>query len=205
MTAMILDQNLERQLIEQRRAWGADKHDEVWEGVYMMAPLPNDEHQELVFELTFILGAGLGRGRSARVRPGVNLAPLDAGKWEHDYRAPDVAVFLADTKAECRDTHWRGPADFLVEITSPGDRTREKLPFYSKLGVVELLIVEREGWRLELYRHDGRELTLAGISSLEKPDVLDSRRLPFTFQLVPGERRPAIRAVHVESGRTWEA
>ena len=61
--------------------------------------------------------AGLGK-----VFPGVNLAASDED-WTHDYRAPDVVVFLASGTAENRDTYWRGAADFVIEITSPGDRT----------------------------------------------------------------------------------
>jgi hypothetical protein len=44
MSALILDPGLVEQMIEQRRAWGADKHDEMWDGVYVMTPLPNNEH-----------------------------------------------------------------------------------------------------------------------------------------------------------------
>ena len=71
--------------------------------------------------------------------PGVNLSDRDEG-WEQNFREPDVAVFLRDGKAINCGTHWQGAADFLVEIISPGERTREKIPFYSSLGVVELLV-----------------------------------------------------------------
>jgi hypothetical protein len=40
-------------------------------------------------------------------------------------------VFLAEGKAVYCGTHWRGAADFLVEIISHGERTRDKIPFYS--------------------------------------------------------------------------
>jgi hypothetical protein len=30
---------------------GADRHDEVWDNVFMMAPMPNHEHQLLIFEV----------------------------------------------------------------------------------------------------------------------------------------------------------
>jgi len=60
----------------------------------------------------------IGWPGQGKVRAGVNLAGFQQN-WEHDYRIPDVAVFLRDTGAENCDTHWRGPADFLVEITTP--------------------------------------------------------------------------------------
>lgn len=203
MTVLLTDPALERRLIGQRQAAGGDRYDEVWEGVYMVTPLPDDEHQELVFEFSFVLGLAIARQRLGRVRPGVNLSDR-ADDWQEDYRAPDVAVFLRDGTAENLGTHWRGPADFLIEIVSPGDHTREKIPFYSKLGVVELLIVERDPWRLELYRHDGSGLREVGRSELPRGEALPSHRLPLAFRLIPGEPRPQIEVVHSETGERWE-
>ena len=117
-------------------ARGADHFDEVWEGVYVMAPAPNDEHQDIATRLArplleVVEDAGLGEFGS-----GINLAS-DPGDWEHDYRIPDVAVFLNDSPAVCHETFWSGPPDFLVEIVSPWDKTRDKLGFYSKIGTRE--------------------------------------------------------------------
>ena len=53
--------------------------------------------------------------------------------WERDYRATDVVAFLNSTAAVNHNTFWTGAADFVVEITSPGDRTYERIPFYSRL------------------------------------------------------------------------
>jgi hypothetical protein len=39
MAMMINDASLERDLIALREATGADRYDEVWEGMYMMSPL----------------------------------------------------------------------------------------------------------------------------------------------------------------------
>ncbi len=203
MAILLTDPTLEQQLIEQRQAAGADRYDEVWEGVYMMAPLPSDEHQELVFEFSVALGLPIAKQGLGCVRPGVNLS--DRGDdWQNDYRAPDLAVFLDDGRAENLGTHWRGPADFLIEIVSPHDRTRQKLPFYSRLGVVELLIVERDPWRLELFRHDGAELREVGRSELPRGETLASRRLPLTFRLTAGRPRPKIEVLHARSGERWE-
>ena len=40
--------------------------------------------------------------------------------------------------AENHDAFWTGAADFIIEITSPRDRTYEKIPFYSRIGVREV-------------------------------------------------------------------
>ena len=83
-------------------------------------------------------------------------------------------MILASSKAEDRDTYWRGAADFVIEITSPGDRTHEKLPFYSRLGVREVLIVNRQSWTLELYRQQAGGLEKVGQSALPGSEVLAS-------------------------------
>lgn len=43
MATMIHDRLLEERLHNERAATGADRYDEIWEGVYMMAPMPNNE------------------------------------------------------------------------------------------------------------------------------------------------------------------
>ncbi len=202
MATLITDSTLEERLRDERRAAGADHHDEVWEGVYVISPLPNNEHQDIVTELAAVLVEAVRRPGLGRALAGVNLAGFQ-DDWEHDYRAPDVVVFLQNTAAENRDTHWRGAADFVVEVASPGDLTREKIPVYSRISVRELLIVERQPWGLELYCRQEGALVRVGESTLPSREVVASRVLPLEFQLVPGSSRPQIRVVHVESRREW--
>ncbi len=143
MAMYIENPELEEDLKSRRQAWGADGHDEVWEGVYFMSPLADNDHQDWVYEFSTVLGEAVKKRGLGKVYPGVNLAG-SAENWEYDYRVPDVAVFLNDTAAENHDTFWTGAADFLVEITSPRDRAYDKLPFYSRLGVREVLILNRQ-------------------------------------------------------------
>jgi Uma2 family endonuclease len=202
MATLVTDPRLEERLLEQRRAWGADKFDEVWEGVYLMAPLPNNEHQSIAFHLGCLLDEALGESQEIQVLVGVNLAG-PSEDWEQDFRCPDVAVFLKDTQAENFETHWRGAADFLVEITSPGDRTYEKVPFYDRIGVHELLIVNREQWILELYQRRAGRLSKTAQSQLPESGVLAAGKVPLTFRLIPGKKRPAIEVARPGGGRTW--
>jgi Uma2 family endonuclease len=202
MATMILDPLLAEQLREQRRAWGADKFDEVWEGVYMMAPLANDEHQALAADFCAILKDALGWSGKAKIYPGVNLAAT-TGLWTENYRCPDVAVFLRETKAENRDTHWVGPADFLIEITSPGDRTHDKIAFYDQIGVEELLIVNRDVWALEFYQREGGRMQKTAQSQSTDSTLLISRKVPLSFRLLPGEKRPVIEVAHMASDKKW--
>ena len=54
MAILVTDPDLEQRLRVQRAAMGADRYDEVWDGTYMMAPMPNDEHQNVVPRLSAI-------------------------------------------------------------------------------------------------------------------------------------------------------
>jgi len=204
MATLVTDPRLEERLKQQRRASGADRYDEVWEGVYMMAPLPNNEHRQMVLRLAMVLEEVVGLGGAGEVYPGVNLAgPGD--DWEHDFRVPDLAVFLRGGAAEDCGTHWRGPADFLVEITSPGDQTREKFPFYDRIEVAELLLIDRDPWTLELFRRREGRLTKVGQSCLPFGDMLASQSLGLAFQLIASHPRPRIQVIHPATGRRWLA
>jgi Uma2 family endonuclease len=202
MATLVLDRRLAEELREQRVAAGSDRWDEVWEGTYMMTPLPNIEHQELVSGFVSVIRDALGHGR-AIVLPGTNVSDRETG-WEHNYRCPDVAVYFADNPAINCDTHWRGGPDFAVEIVSDDDRSREKLPFYASVGTREILIVDRDPWGLELLRLKDGRLISVGISTSNSPQIIESQTLPLSFCLTDVDDRPAIKAVHLLDGRSWD-
>ena len=181
---------------------GADHHDEVWNGEYFMPPLPNNEHQGLVTQLVTILQIVIGWSGLGQVFPGVNVTDRDKG-WKKNFRAPDVVVFLKSTRALSRLTNWLGGPDFLIEIMSPGDRSRRKLAFYGKVGVREVLLVDRHPWKLELYRLQGNKLILVGQSTVAKAGSLTSEVVPLSFRLLAGDDRPLIEVVHNDGVQTW--
>lgn len=199
---LVLDEHVSEELIRDRQARGIDQHDEVWEGVYVMSPIADDEHQGLVSGFDAVFGFLLGLTGRAKVRPGVNLSDCK-DDWKQNFRVPDVVVYLNETRAECFGTFWKGGPDFAVEVVSKQDRTREKLDFCAKVGVRELLIVDRDPWQLELMRLDGGVLQSAGTSTVENSDTLASEVIPFTFRLEQGDARPAIAIGHTEIGQSW--
>jgi Uma2 family endonuclease len=203
MPTLVIDPSMSARLIAQRHANNADLFDEVWEGVYVMAPAPNDEHQSLATRLARVLVEAVEDAGLGKVRVTINLA-AKVDKWEFDYRVPDLAVFLAGSAAVCHGAFWTGGPDFVVEITSPYDRTREKIEFYEKIGVRELLIVDRDPWRLELMRLSGGKLIPAGASMLDAPLPLMSETTLLDFRLTQGEERPEIAVAH-RDGRAWIA
>ena len=204
MATLIADPGVEQRLIAERRARGADRKDEVWDGVYIVMPDPNVEHQRLVMRLGVVFSEVVNPPAGGDVFPGLNLSDR-AEDWKENYRCPDVAVFLSGNTAQVFEAHICGPADFLVEIVSPNDKTREKFDFYGGLGVRELLVIDRQPWSLELYRLRGNELVPAGRSSVSQSDVVASVVLPLSFQLFPAQPRPEIRIAEIGGVRTWIA
>ncbi len=204
MEMIVLDPFEQTHLIQQREQTGSDRFDEVWEGVYVVSPLPNDEHQDIVGGLYYAFKATIGLTGLGLVRPGVNVSDR-VEQWEHNYRGPDVAIFLNGTTARNHGTHWVGGPDFVVEVVSQYDQSRQKLDFYARIGVRELLLVDRYPWSLELYRLVAGVLALVGKSDLSNPAALSSEVLPLSFRLVAGEDRPRIEVKHADGVQSWSA
>ncbi len=99
MTALIADPGVAERLIAERRARGWDRKDEVWDGVYIIMPDPNVEHQLLVMRLGVAFSAAINVPAGGTVFPGLNLSDR-VTDWKHNFRCPDVAVFLAGNSAQ---------------------------------------------------------------------------------------------------------
>jgi Uma2 family endonuclease len=202
MATLIRERSVEARVRAERKAQGLDRWDEVWEGVYVMPPYPNIEHQFLQTRLATILDLVIGLRGSGQVLAGANVSDR-VENWTHNYRCPDVTVFVTGTRAENHGTFWFGGPDFAIEIVSPDDASRDKLDFYASVGVRELLVVDREPWQIELYRLAGRTLVEIGRSTDLNSAVLRSEVVPLSFRLVAGGARAAIEVVHHDGVQRW--
>src|SRR4051794_39484833 len=186
MKLVILEPSLRKEILRERRRYGADRFDEVWNGVYVMSPIADNQHQLLAYKLTAAIEQAIGDPTIATVYPAINVSDQQEN-WKQNYRCPDAAVFVPGNPAQDRGTHWFGGPDFALEVVSQYDRSRRKMGFYAGVGVRELLLVDRFPWALELYRLQDNVLALTGRSDLEKSEVLSSEVLPVSFRLLPGE------------------
>jgi Uma2 family endonuclease len=199
----IFDADLCRDLIRRRQALGIDKHDEVWEGVYLVPPLANNAHQDVVSFLAVILFNVISLEGLGRVQAGANVSDRQDG-WEHNFRAPDVVVVLQSGRAVDCLTHWCGGPDFLIEVASPGDETEEKIPFYAQLQVRELLIVDRDTREPRLYRHDGQQLALVPLSTFRRKPWLVSAVVPLAYRRIDSPNGPRLGIRRTDGKRgTW--
>ena len=120
------------ELLERRRRSGLDRLDEVWEGVRHMVPAPSGEHAYVAQQLAVLLDRPC---RDAGLVPAIG--EFNLGESEHDYRVPDGGVHSAIPRGI-----WFPTAMIVVEIVSPGDESWEKLPFYARHRVNEVLILD---------------------------------------------------------------
>jgi hypothetical protein len=119
-------------LLERRRQAGADRLDEVWQGVHHMVPGPSIEHAHATQQLAEVLGP---LARAAGLRP--TMSEFNLGESEHDFRVPDGGLHRPGAAGV-----WHGTAAAVVEILSPDDETWQKLPFYAAHDVDEVVIVD---------------------------------------------------------------
>jgi Uma2 family endonuclease len=133
-----------------RKRTGADRWDEMWDGVLHMPPMPNRDHQDLGGELETWLRLHWARPNKAKVYHEINVAA--PGGWpDENYRIPDLVLLTPERFHIDRNEYFEGAPDVVVEIYSPGDETYEKLPFYRDLGVPEVWIIHRDTKEPEVY------------------------------------------------------
>lgn len=201
---LVTDPVLAKKLITDRKRTGSDRYDEVWEGTYVMNPLPGLQHQRIATKLASILIEALDGDPDECVFAGANVSDR-VDDWRLNYRGPDVAVYLPENAAVECEAHWCGGPDLAVEIGSPGDRSREKIAFYSKIGTRELWLLERSPWLLEQFTLQDGQLVTRGRSTCDQPVALASAVLPLTFRLIGGTRRPRIEVNSTTDSRRWLA
>jgi Uma2 family endonuclease len=119
-------------LLERRRKAGVDRLDEVWEGVLHIVRAPSLEHARISQQLAELLGP-LARAAGLLAA----MAEFNLGESEDDFRVPDGGLHRPGAAGV-----WHRTAAMAVEILSPDDESREKLPFYAEHGVDEVLLVD---------------------------------------------------------------
>jgi Uma2 family endonuclease len=117
-------------LLAERERSGADRRDEVWEGVLHMSPPASSAHEQLVHDLHVLLDAPT-RAAGLKITGSVAIGVQD------DYRVPDLALHRPPLASQ-----WHPSAAVVVEVISPGDESRQKLGFYAARGVEELVLVD---------------------------------------------------------------
>jgi Uma2 family endonuclease len=129
-------------ILEWRKRTGADRRDEMWEGVLHLGPTPNRDHQKFEWSLETYLELRWARPGNGKVVHELNLA--SPGGWPRNYRIPDLMLLKSDRFSVDKNEYFEGAPNVVVEIRSPDDESEEKLPFYLNLGVPEAWMIDRD-------------------------------------------------------------
>jgi Uma2 family endonuclease len=200
---LIYDDHLCSGLIRDRLKRGIDRHDKVWDGVYVIPPTPTLPQQRLVTSLSVILAKEIKLPDEGRVLPAVVVSDRRTG-WKTNYRIPDIVVVLPHSRAVDCKSHFFGGPDFLVEVDSREGEVEEKLPFYGHIGVRELLRIDRETRRLRIYRNNGDKLGLISESVKPGKKRLQSNVLPLAFRWKGTDAEPRTEVTRTDGERgTW--
>ncbi len=202
MELVLTERSTIRRIIRRRRRLGLDHKDEVWNRKYIVMPDPDNVHQRLVGFLVTVCQIVIDWTNLGRSFPGSNISDREE-KWTHNYRVPDVTVFLNGNPAQDRDTHWFGGPDLAVEIVSDNDKSRKKLNFYAGVCTRELLIVDRDPWQIELFRLQAGELISVGTATAAEDKLLISEVIPLRFRLIAGTPRPQLEVLHSDGIQRW--
>ena len=119
-------------LIEKRRRLGLDGHDEVWDGVYVMAPHAHSDHGIVQDE---VQGALFSRAKAAGLIPG---SSFNVGEPDN-FRVPDGGYHR-----QRPGTLYVPTAAMVLEVLSPDDETFAKFDFYAAHEVEEILVADPE-------------------------------------------------------------
>jgi Uma2 family endonuclease len=182
-------------LVEERRRLDIGRLDECWEGVWHLTD-PTRRHQEiagLIYSIHLQVLRDPGNGE-ALISINVTDREYD---WIENHRCPDGTVILAVNPGRWigeNEVAFLGGPDLVVEVKSPGDKTHEKLPFHDSLGVREVLIVDQETGRPEIWRE--------GKLHAERPgEPLRSEVTGLEYSQGPGG---TLLVRDPRSGRTWK-
>jgi Uma2 family endonuclease len=151
---------------------------ELIDGEHYVTPSPATAHQRLVRELLVALHSHCRATGIAEVF----AAPFDVVLSDVDVVEPDLILVLRDQASIVTHAHIRGTPALVVEILSPGTRSRDrgiKLRAYERHGVLEYWIIDPDSRRIEIWRRTdtGTLATAAGLSA-SAADVLTSPLLP---------------------------
>ncbi|HYG73558.1 MAG TPA: Uma2 family endonuclease [Planctomycetota bacterium] len=121
------------------------------DGDLIMSPAPSFRHQDILAELSFLLGShvrssGLGK---------LLFAPLDVILSDEDVFQPDIVYISNARRSIIVPEGLRGTPDLCVEILSPSNKNldlKTKRLLYARFGLPELWIVDPDANTAQVFR-----------------------------------------------------
>lgn len=143
-----------------------NRREELIDGIKMMAPAPNESHNNIMLNIAMIFRSYL-RGKKCRAY-GDNM---DVFLDENNRFQPDVSITCDRSKIRADGIH--GAPDLVVEIlsrtTSRNDRGKKKNA-YERAGVREYWIVEPVTRSVEVYHNTEEGFVLDNVYAEKNPE-----------------------------------
>jgi len=151
---------------------------ELIDGEHYVTPCPNTKHQQILLNLTLLLGTWLEQERIGRMF----FAPFDVVFSRFDVVEPDL-LYMSNERAAAILTaaNVQGVPELVVEIGSPSTRKRDetiKRRLYENAGVTEYWVVDPELDVVRVYRRGSEGFARPIELSAEANDTLTTPQLP---------------------------
>jgi len=158
------------------------KRHELIDGEHYVTPSPVPKHQRIASNLHFFIRLWLEEHPIGRIY----FASLDVVLSNFDVVVPDL-MYAANPRLDeiATEKNWRGTPNLVIEIASPGTRTRDetiKGELYERSGVEEYWIVDPETEVVRVYRRNGERFNRPSELSNGAREVLTTPLLP-AFEL----------------------
>lgn len=145
MTVLVVGEHPEiDDVLARRHALGQDRFDEVWQGVYHMAPFASIEHGRVVSDVLYALEP------RARVHGLFSIDGFNLGLDKNDFRVPDAGWVRQPIRGV-----YAPNAIAVLEVLSPEDETFAKFDFYLDRGVREILVAHPTEQWIKCYANNG--------------------------------------------------
>lgn len=115
-----------------------------------MIPPPSMQHQWFGFELASELRP-VARKRGLKISHETGV--FRPGTGDRDYRVPDFVIWKPEQFSK---RGVEGRCELIIEMLSPDDESRDKLPFYAEMEIPEVWLVDPQSKQIELYVLRGR-------------------------------------------------
>jgi Uma2 family endonuclease len=152
-------------LVAERKRLGLDRHDEIWNGEYHMAPAPTYEHARVGAKISRLLQE---RGELQLGEPEFEVSlEFNLGTIEN-FRIPDLGLHRGTPSGA-----WHQSVAMVVEVRSPDDESFEKFDFYFAHNVEEILVADLSKKTVSLFGRGPNGFTSIETSTLIPLSVHD--------------------------------
>ncbi len=113
MPVLVQNREIAKRLLKEREALGNQSRDEVWDGVTVIMPEADVEHDDIAGFFYRAFWSAFGESTGHHIQFRVNVSDRVRG-WKQNYRIPDTSIFLTGNPAKLCGTHYAGGPDFAL-------------------------------------------------------------------------------------------